>query len=249
MTTQAIIDIATYVATALLGIYAIVVWWRRKTPVLKGLGLAVDGHSPIDFVLGVAIAAAAVTAIFGIELGLHAIRPSPVTPNVGMTALYGAVLLVFAFKEEFLMRSLLLSGLALLLRDRWITAVLVTSVVFGLSHLSEPHATAVSVISNGLGGLTYGLAFVGTRRLWAPLGLHFAWNFVQGPLFGFILTGHALGGLLHIYDLGPAWLTGGAFGPEAGAIGLGMRFVIIAAIGVWTWRAKRKPDTPAMATP
>ena len=86
----------------------------------------------------------------------------------------------------------------------------------------------------------YGLAFVLTGRIWLGVGLHFAWNFVQGPLLGFILSGHLVPGApLHIDDLGPVWLTGGNYGPEGGIVGVGFRFVVIAAVLVSTLRRRR----------
>jgi membrane protease YdiL (CAAX protease family) len=90
----------------------------------------------------------------------------------------------------------------------------------------------------------YGLAFVLTGRIWLGAALHFAWNFVQGPVLGFILSGHPVPGApLHIDDLGPVWLTGGNYGPEGGIVGIGFRFVIIGTVLVVT---HRRP-TPGLA--
>ncbi len=101
-------------------------------------------------------------------------------------------------------------------------------------------ASPLSVLSNSLGGVAYGLAFVLTGRIWLGLGLHFAWNFVQGPVLGFIVSGHVLGGgFLRITDNGPDWLTGGAYGPEGGVVGLAMRFIVIAAVAAWARRTAR----------
>jgi hypothetical protein len=80
----------------------------------------------------------------------------------------------------------------------------------------------------------YGLAFILTGRIWLGLGLHFAWNFVQGPILGFILSGHPVDhALFHVDDLGPVWLTGGLYGPEGGIVGIGFRFAVIGAVLAW----------------
>ena len=75
--------------------------------------------------------------------------------------------------------------------------------------------------------------------LWLAIGLHFAWNFVQGPLLGFPVSGIAAGGLQQVHDAGPAWLSGGAYGPEAGLVGIAFRFVIIAMVVLWLTSAWR----------
>jgi membrane protease YdiL (CAAX protease family) len=145
-----------------------------------------------------------------------------------------ATLVVSAAGEEFIFRSLLLSGLLIVFRDRAWAAVLLTGVLFGLLHASNMHASYLSVVGNGLGGLIYALAFVRTRRIWATLALHFAWNYVQGPIIGFPVSGYHFDGLQQVIDLGPVWVTGGAYGPEAGVVGIAARFVIIAAVMAWT---------------
>ena len=58
-------------------------------------------------------------------------------------------------------------------------------------HSNNPNASWLSVLSNGLGGVMYALAFLGTRRIWMSWGLHLAWNFVPGPVFGFPISGTA----------------------------------------------------------
>ncbi len=111
---------------------------------------------------------------------------------------------------------------------------MVAAVLLGLFYLANPGAGALSVCGNTLGGLIYGMAFVRSGRLWLPLGLHFAWNDVQGPVLGFPVSGLSAGGMLQIHDLGPAGLTGGAYGPEAGLVGILFRFVVLAMLLAWT---------------
>ena len=67
-------------------------------------------------------------------------------------------------------------------------------------------------------------------RHWLPLGLHFSWNFSQGPLLGFPVSGFDFGGLVTQESTGAALLTGGAYGPEAGLVGMAFRFVIMALV-------------------
>ena len=66
-----------------------------------------------------------------------------------------------------------------------------------------------------------------------PLGVHFAWNAVQGLVLGFPVSGLNPPGLLQQAATGPVWLTGGSYGPEAGLVGLCARILVIIMILAW----------------
>lgn len=232
------VEIGMLLAALGFGAFAIIGWRRSGVPILRGLGLRWDRAALPDFFAGLLIAAVAMLGIFLAELALSGIRAghgealsSLLRPAAGM--------LLATLKEELLMRSLLLSGLVLALRGRAAWAVALSAAAFGLIHLSNPGASAMSVLGNALGGVIYGMAFVLSGRLWLSLGLHFAWNFVQGPVIGFPVSGLPAGGLQQLTDLGPAWLTGGAYGPEAGMVGIGFRFVIVALVVLYIWSRSR----------
>lgn len=94
-----------------------------------------------------------------------------------------------------------------------------------------------------LAGLLLGTAYVLTRSLWLPIGVHFGWNFVQGPLSGLAVSGHDLGSPSQLVALqGPRCLTGGTFGLEGGIVATAVTslgIVIVAAIfGTGDWRAE-----------
>ena len=64
------------------------------------------------------------------------------------------------------------------------------------------------------------------------------WNFFQGPVLGFAISGDSSHtAWIRLSDVGPAWLTGGAFGPEAGAVGMGFRLVVLAILLAWLRRS------------
>ena len=195
-----------------------------------------------DLLAGMAIAGAAMAGVLIAELGLGAITTSAAGPS-SLSSLLGlaALKLAFTFKEELMMRSLLLAGLLLLLRGRAALAIGLSALAFGCIHLTNPGASALSVLSNSMGGAIYGLAFVLAGNVWLPIGLHFAWNFVQGPLAGFPVSGLDAGGLQQVHDLGPAWLTGGSYGPEGGLVGIAARFVVLALLLAWTGSRLRAP--------
>ena len=102
------------------------------------------------------------------------------------------------------------------------------SIIFGFLHAANPNATLVSSLNIILIGLFLGLSFILTGELALPIGLHIAWNFAQGYVFGFPVSGNATHiSLLATQQTGPVLWTGGAFGPEGGLIS-----VVAALLGI-----------------
>ncbi|HVP55018.1 MAG TPA: type II CAAX endopeptidase family protein [Candidatus Eisenbacteria bacterium] len=120
--------------------------------------------------------------------------------------------------EELLFRGILFR-LSARIVGTW-GALLFTSALFGLAHLGNKAATLSSGIAIMLeAGVLLGAAYALTRRLWLPIGLHIAWNFTEGSIYGMQISGNsAATGLLRGSLSGPSLLTGGAFGPEASIV-------------------------------
>lgn len=131
----------------------------------------------------------------------------------------------------------------------WI-ALLVTSVVFGGVHLTNPDATVTGAVAIAAeAGILLGAAYVLTRSLWLPIGIHIGWNLAQGTLFGAQVSGSGVDGMALVRTAfeGPQLLTGGAFGPEASvtavALGLAAGTVMLTAArrrGRWIARPVRR---------
>ncbi|NOK61854.1 MAG: hypothetical protein GFH27_549281n24 [Chloroflexi bacterium AL-W] len=119
--------------------------------------------------------------------------------------------------EEFLFRAILFRITEEVV-GTWI-AVAVTAVIFGILHIITPLATFVGAIAIMLeAGVLLAAAYILTRRLWLAIGIHIAWNFAQGGIFGVNVSGNEAQGLLQGQPRGPAFLSGGAFGAEASLI-------------------------------
>jgi membrane protease YdiL (CAAX protease family) len=210
---------------------ALVQRWRGRIR----LGYGLRGGAPREILAGFGICTLAMAGIFCAEWSLGGIRVEGIRPEIGVVAAnFGFLVLLWAPFEETL-RALMLNGMRVVFRRAWI-AVAMVSVAFGLIHAANDHATALSVASNALGGLMYALAFVRTGRIWMPIGLHAAWNFVQGSLLGFPVSGATdwSQGLIRQTEAGIDLITGGAFGPEGGLVGIAFRFAVIALVIIAT---------------
>lgn len=158
-------------------------------------------------------------------------------------AFFAVVFLAVGFYEELLFRGYQLQNLAE--GTNVPLALFVTSAAFGLLHLGNPNATWVSALGIFLAGYFLAYGWVRTRQLWIPIGLHVGWNFFQGPIFGFPVSGLETFQLLRHSVNGPALVTGGAFGPEAGLIVVPA--MALGAFLIWLWTLKRI-DSPALTT-
>ncbi|MDQ1638905.1 MAG: protease family protein [Pyrinomonadaceae bacterium] len=176
-----------------------------------------------DFIVGSLIGVvslALATAIAAAAGGLRFIAsPRTMLWQVVQTLFMSALLFVFAaLAEEALFRGYPLQTLTRA-KLAWL-AIFLTSVPFAAVHLNNPNVVkGFTFINTALAGVWLAVAYLRTRSLWLPLGVHWAWNWALGSLFGLPVSGIttiAPNPLLHGTDLGPAWLTGGSYGIEGG---------------------------------
>lgn len=121
--------------------------------------------------------------------------------------------------------------------------VLPVGVIFGLAHSSNPHVSLVGVGNTILWGVLLGYAFLRSRDLWLPIGLHYGWNAVL-PAFGVNLSGLTIEVTRYVYrwDLTPLW-SGGSYGPEGGLLAT----IFVIALFFALARAPVVPQTAAIA--
>lgn len=99
------------------------------------------------------------------------------------------------------------------------SATLLISILFGLIHLNNPGSTGASTLVTILAGWLLALAYLRTRALWVAWGFHLAWNVSMGILFGLPISGITnFSPAISTNTVGPAWITGGDYGPEGSAI-------------------------------
>jgi len=129
-----------------------------------------------------------------------------------------AEMALVALAEEIVFRGVLFRIPERALGTRF--ALLLSGVLFALAHLPNENVTMLAIANTAMAGLLFSAAYLVTRRLWLPIGFHFAWNFLSDAVFSVPTSGHPAKGLLLGRLSGPEWLSGGAYGVEASAVTL-----------------------------
>ena len=138
--------------------------------------------------------------------------------QIHLSELLLSLLLLFlvAFEEEILIRGYILNNL-LTVTNKYI-ALIISSVIFSLFHVLNYDISWFSMINLFLAGILLGSSYIFTKNLWFPISLHLFWNFFQGPVLGFSVSGQNFGHIITIKDIGNPIINGGKFGFEGSAL-------------------------------
>lgn len=210
--------------------------FEGKRPRDAGLGLAGSlSQTARGFFLG-ALLLTVVTGVLALAGSYQLMGWASVPEGTTRAALFGRVVLLFlavGIFEEVAVRGILFRQLEQAI-GTWL-AIVASALFFGFGHRGNPGATWVSSVAIAIeAGALLAAAYVATRSLWLPIGLHWAWNLFEGPVWGSRVSGNDVAVLADARFPGPALLTGGAFGPEAGlpamvlGVVLGAWFIVLA---------------------
>jgi len=212
---------------------------------LERLGLQRDAGWLRDLIGGMLAGAALMTGVVLVEVGVGGYRVdgTAATGPAVAAILTGLVLYsLVAFGEELLARGYVLRTLAE--QWGWRRAAVASSLVFALLHAGNPGSDVWAVLGVFFAGVMLAVGYIRTRRLWLPMGVHGTWNLFQGPVYGFPVSGTEASGLLTLTPVGPELLTGGAFGPEASAVGVLACIVGTGILARWPVRTNPAPTHP-----
>ena len=211
----------------------------------RSLGLTFHSGWLRDLVFGFAIGFASL--VVAVAIASKGFRFS--LSNTGWSSIVrsmigsGVLLFAAAVAEEAMFRGY---GLQTLSRAKlaWL-GVLLTSVPFGLVHLTNPNVVpGVTFANTALAGIWLAAAYLRTRSLWLPLGVHWAWNWALGWFFGLPISGLQLVStpLIQTQDNGPKWLTGGSYGIEGG-VACTIALILFTA---FLWKTRWLSATPEL---
>lgn len=195
----------------------------RKLPAWGGLGLVAG-----------AILFSMVTGLLWL-LGVYHV--SGIQPNVDWLPAVLTVGLGAGVYEEIISRGVLFRIVEEGLGTG--SALTISALFFGAAHIFNPGATLWSSAAIAIeAGLMLGMLYHVTRSLWACVGLHAAWNVMQGTVFGIPVSGTDAHGWLVSYRTGPDWLSGGVFGAEASVVALLTCSLFTATLVCIAWRKR-----------
>jgi membrane protease YdiL (CAAX protease family) len=214
----------------------------------RSLGLTLHRGWVRDLIIGTLIGFVTLAVAVGIATAAGGLRFSFIGNNLLLPAGWslltaGALLFVAALAEEVAFRGYPLqtmtrAGLM------WF-GVLVTSVLFSSGHLWNPNVVPGLTFANTLiAGVWLAVAYLKTRSLWFPLGVHWGWNWALGSVFGLPISGARPfdNPILRGDDVGPAWLTGGSYGIEGGVACT----VALVVFTLFIWRTRLVSPTPEL---
>jgi len=135
---------------------------------------------------------------------------------LGTIVLYFMLFVVVSLHEEIMMRGYVLNNLMQSM-NRYV-ALSFSSVIFMSIHLLNPNISFLSVVNLFLAGIVLGIYYIHKPNLWLPIGMHLTWNFFQGPIFGFEVSGIETKSIIDQSISGNEIITGGAFGFEGSVL-------------------------------
>lgn len=204
---------------------------------LRALGIGLTENWFRNLILGLIVGAASIgfAALIPFSAGaisFHANQTAGTAPIFLTLFVTFLIFTVGAVSEETLFRGYLLQTMSR--ANLFLIGMLLTSVLFASAHNANPGANIFSWLNTFLAGIWFSIGYLKTRDLWFPIGIHFAWNWVQGSILGINVSGLgdlATAPLMRSEDFGPVWLTGGGYGLEGGiscTIAL-----IVSSVAIW----------------
>jgi uncharacterized protein len=225
----------SYIGTSVLFTVLVITTgrWLDSRP-FSAFGIAKSRLWVHEYLVGIIIATLSSLFVFGVGLYVNlfevvGFRPHSVQVTSWLPPLIGylVVMLCVSYYEELVFRGYLslnmYEGFHKKGSDTRISAIftiLLTSAFFAFVHANNPNATSLGVFNILLAGVMLGLPYFITGSLAMPIGIHFAWNFVQGPVFGLPVSGIQFpSSLFHTDFVGNPMYSGGPFGIEGGLLG------------------------------
>jgi len=154
-------------------------------------------------------------------------------------------MLLIAFSEELVFRGYILGNLMESFPNKWI-ALGISALLFACFHLSYPGLHTLAFANLFLAGLLLGINYIYTKNLWFSTLFHFSWNFFQGPILGFKVSGVTLPSLLQAEPKGDLFITGGDFGLEGSILNTAISLI---SLLILAWAFEKKYNAPAHSTP
>lgn len=217
-----------------LSSFIILRYWDKTN--LMSMGFSASGRG-VDFLCGSFVAIAIYVIGFSISLFMGLVSISEISFDfVALVASFALMCLV-AITEETMFRGFMLGRMLAAGLNKYI-ALIISAFLFSLFHALNPNFDFLAFLNIFLAGILLGSTYIFTRNLWFSIALHLFWNWVQGPVLGYSVSGNDFGKTLFSLTLSDnVLLNGGAFGFESSLI---CTLLQILAIGCILWIMNKK---------
>ena len=217
-------------------ISCIIVWRCLDKKKIREMGLTSIKSNSNEFLVGLVAGAITISIVsIGIICFGNVEFVNPVNkPNISLSLVYGLIAFAFVgFGEEILSRGYIMSVLKQT-RSKWVVLV-GPALIFAMLHLANNGISILAFINLFLVGLLFAYMFMKSKNIWMPIGYHITWNYFQGYIWGFGVSGNDVQGLYKIKNVSDNIINGGAFGPEGGLM---VTIVICLTFGFVYWYYK-----------
>jgi len=202
---------------------------------IVSLGFSIKGRG-VDWLMGLIVALVIIVMGSLILQIMGYVEISRQVPNYEVLGLNFLLFLVVAISEEISMRGYILNNL-LSVMNRY-AALAITAVLFALMHGLNTNITWLSMLNLFLAGIVLGASYIFTKNLWFPISLHLFWNFLQGPILGYNVSGQITESLFSAKPIGNPVISGGEFGFE-GSIVCSILIVLVSG-GIFAYYERKK---------
>lgn len=205
----------------------------EKVP-FRAIGLPRKGWAG-ETLRGAAMAGVIYLTGFGLMLLTGAVSIAGCSFRPGDLLTAWLLMLTVALSEEFMMRGFVLGSMLRAGVNRYL-ALFLSSALFSLLHLFNPDFSFLSFVNILLAGLLLGSTYIYNRcSLYYPISLHLFWNWLQGPVLGYEVSGNPLPSLLTLHRTGSDLLTGGSFGFEGSLVCTFLLLLLISLVFATTF--------------
>lgn len=198
---------------------SILLWKLLDKKKLQDMGIIGVKKGKKELFIGLLMGAVSITVVCILLLlfgGAKLINPIS-EPNISSSLLFGLVSFIFVgFGEEIFGRAYIMSVLKQT-KNKW-AIIFISSAIFSALHLLNNAIGILPLINLFLAGVLFGYMFMKSKNIWMPIGFHITWNYFQGYIWGFQVSGNEVNGAYKIKTITNNIINGGAFGPEGGLV-------------------------------
>ncbi len=203
------------------------------------VGLSFKANWGKELFQGLLFGASMMSLIYLIEYsaGMVVIEFHDLTMQQSVMIFFNSISLyiIVGYGEELMFRGYIFQTFAE--GTNKLIATMTLALLFAVAHIGNPNVSVFGIINVGLAGIWLSMAYFKTGALWLPIGLHISWNFFQGFVYSYPVSGTSspnsqIGSAI---VSGPEWITGGTFGPEGGILATVMLILCSLMIYKWNW--------------